>query len=45
LQKEDTLRNIVDRVMDEKLADLVESKITIEGKEVPYDDFYKLINE
>jgi len=45
LKKQETVNNLVDRVIDEKLSVFMKSKITVNEKEVTAEDFGKILEE
>jgi trigger factor len=42
LEKQETVRNLVDKVLEEKLTDVAKEKISIEEKEVTSDEFFSI---
>lgn len=45
MKKEETVRNLVDRVIDEKLAEWLKEQVKVETKTVSLDEFEKLLTE
>ena len=45
MKKQETVNNLVNRVIDDKLSVLVKSKITINEKEVTADEFMKILDD
>ena len=45
MKKEETVRNLVDRVIDEKLAGWLKEQVKVETKTVSLDEFEKLLTE
>jgi len=45
MNKQETVNNLVNRVIDEKLSDFLKNKITINEKEVTSEEFGKLLDE
>lgn len=45
MKKEETVRNLVDRVIDEKLAEWLKEQVKVETKTVSLDEFEKVLAE
>jgi trigger factor len=45
MKKQETVNNIVNRVIDEKLSVLIKDKITVDEEEVSAEEFFKILDE
>jgi len=45
MQQQESMNNLIDRVLDEKIIELMKEKITIEEQEISSEEFRKITEE